>query len=613
MQRILICAVCLLTITITNAQSIGIGTNTPNAQAALEIRSTNKGLLIPRIGETVRLGMNSVPAGLMVYDNSAGCFFYHDGGRWRKFNEYNVDSTLRDYSANPQVTENISFNATTTALSGILYDNGGPTGNYSNDYTVQYRVLIGTDGNDSTVMFKVELLEMDMEDPNDHIDIWTDPAHKLSFSGNEWGTFYLAATASLTIEQVTNSTITRPGFKIRWSQLLGPKSEQPPMYGWYTDYGKRAARGGINVMNDWAKNVGIGSLGYGALTEASGKYAFSMGRENIAAGNYSAAIGYKAEAQGLAAISLGQFTNADGGNSVALGYLSSAIGTYSVVAGSSSIASGNYSLALGNSNRARGVYSTAIGSGSVAWGYGTALGQFNDTLDGSASLTSWVLTDPLFTIGNGSGPFARSTAMTILKNGKTGIGVTSPMVKLHVEGGSDASLSNGSGYLVLGAVAGTNVVFDNNEIQARNNGAVTTLYLQNAGGAFEVGGTAAKPGGGSWLATSDARLKKNVRPYTDGLEKIMQVNPVLFNYNSESGYNTQKEYIGVLAQELQTVLPYMVDSFSKKGNNYLAVDNSSMTYLMINAIKEQQAQINELKKEIAEMKRVANMPAKKDE
>jgi hypothetical protein len=385
------------------------------------------------------------------------------------------------------------------------------------------------------------------------------------------------------------------------------------MYGWYTDYGKRAARGGINVMNDWAKNVGIGSLGYGALTEASGKYAFSMGRENIAAGNYSAAIGYKAEAQGLAAISLGQFTNADGGNSVALGYLSSAIGTYSVVAGSSSIASGNYSLALGNSNRARGVYSTAIGSGSVAWGYGTALGQFNDTLDGSASLTSWVLTDPLFTIGNGSGPFARSTAMTILKNGKTGIGVTSPMVKLHVEGGSDASLSNGSGYLVLGAVAGTNVVFDNNEIQARNNGAVTTLYLQNAGGAFEVGGTAAKPGGGSWLATSDARLKKNVRPYTDGLEKIMQVNPVLFNYNSESGYNTQKEYIGVLAQELQTVLPYMVDSFSKKGNNYLAVDNSSMTYLMINAIKEQQAQINELKKEIAEMKRVANMPAKKDE
>jgi hypothetical protein len=613
MQRILIGFICLLAITTTNGQNVGIGTTTPHSLAALEVRSPNKGFLMPRMGETVRLGMSSVPAGMMVYDNSAGCFFYHDGGKWRKFNEFNADSTLRDFSANPQVTENISFNATTTALSGILYDNGGPTGNYSNDFTVNYRVLIGTDGNDSTVMFKIELLEMDMDSPNDHVDIWTDPAHKLSFSGNEWGTFYLPATASLTIEQVTNSSVTRPGFKIRWTQLLGPKSEQPPFYGWYVDYTRRAARGGINYMNDWAKLIGIGSLGYGMLTQASGKYSFSLGRETIAAGNYAAAIGYKATAAGTASMSLGQFTTSSGDNSIALGYLSSATGDYSIVAGSSSTATGNYSLALGNTNRARGVYSTAIGSGSIAWGYATSIGQFNDTLDGSSSLTSWVQTDPLFVVGNGSGPFARSTAMTILKNGKMGIGVTSPAVKLHVEGGSDASLSAGSGYMVLGPVTGTNVVFDNNEIQARNNGAVTTLYLQNAGGAFEIGGTAAKPGGGSWSATSDARLKKNVEPYTDGLEKIMQVKPVRFNYNNESGYNTEKEYIGVLAQELQTVLPYMVDSFAKKGNTYLSVDNSPMMYLLINAVKEQQAQINALKQEIADMKKTATMPAKKDE
>ncbi len=619
MQRLLICIISILIITNSNAQNVGIGTTSPNAKAALEISSPNKGFLMPRIGETVRLGMTSVPAGLMVYDNSAGTFFYHDGGKWRRFNEFNVDSVLRDYSSSPQVTENISYNATTTALSGILYDNGGPAGNYSNDYTVQYRVLIGTDGNDSTVMFKIELLEMDMEDPNDHVDIWTDPTRKLSFSGNEWGTFYLPATASLTIEQVTNSTVTRPGFKIRWSQLLGPPAQQPPLYGWHIDYGRRAARGGINVQNDWAKNIGIGSLGYGALTEASGKYSFAMGRETIAEGNYSAAIGYKTDARGFASMSLGQFNSADGNNATALGYLCSAIGTYSFAAGNSSSATGNNGVALGNSNRARGVYSTALGSGSVAWGYATTIGQYNDTLDGSSSLTNWVQTDPLLTIGNGSGPFARSTAMTILKNGKTGIGVTSPLTKLHIEGGNDVSLSSGAGYIMMGPVTGTNLIIDNNEIQARFNGAASTLFLQNAGGNLEAGGSlqiagnAIKPGGGPWSAPSDARLKQHVRPYRDGLEKIMQVNPVFFNYNEKSGYDTNKEYIGVLAQELQAVLPYMVDSFSNKGNSYLSVDNSSMTYLLINAIKEQQAQINELKKEIGEMKRSLPLPAKKEE
>ena len=514
-----------------------------------------------------------------------------------------MDSTLRDFSANPQVTENISYDATTTALSGILYDNGGPAGNYSNDYTVQYRVLIGTDGNDSTIMFKVELLEMDMDDPNDYINIWADPNHKQSYSGNDWGTFYLPATASLTIEQVTNSTVTRAGFKIRWTQLLGPKSDTPPLYGWYTDYTKRAARGGINVLNDWGKNIGIGSLGYGASTEASGKYSFSMGRETIAGGNYSAAIGYRTDAQGLASISMGQFTQADGKNAVALGYLSGASGTYAVAAGNSSSATGNYSMALGNSNRARGVYSTAIGSGSVATGYATTIGQYNDTLEVSPSLTSWIQTDPLLTVGNGSGPFARSTAMTILKNGKMGIGTTSPSVKLHIEGGTDASFSPTSGYMVLGSTDGNNVVFDNNEIQARFNGATATLFLQHNGGAFEVGGSASKPNGGAWLATSDARLKKDIYPYTDGLEKLLRIKPVLFNYNEESGYDTHKQYVGVLAQELQKVLPYMVDSFSKKGNEYLRVDNSAMTYLLINAIKEQQMQIESLKKEIGEMKK----------
>ncbi len=65
--------------------------------------------------------------------------------------------------------------------------------------------------------------------------------------------------------------------------------------------------------------------------------------------------------------------------------------------------------------------------------------------------------------------------------GKLGIGTDSPAVKLQVVGGTDATLSGG-GNIVIGQTIGPNIVMDNNEIMARNNGAVSTLTLNNAGG-----------------------------------------------------------------------------------------------------------------------------------
>jgi len=117
---------------------------------------------------------------------------------------------------------------------------------------------------------------------------------------------------------------------------------------------------------------------------------------------------------------------------------------------------------------------------------------------------------------------------------------------------------------------------------------------------LEVNGTAAKPGGGSWTATSDSRLKQEVRPYTDGLEKLLSIKPVTYRYNELAETDTEIEYVGVIAQELKEVAPYMVGSFELNGTEYLDVDNSAMTYMLINAMKEQQQQIEELKSVQAE-------------
>jgi hypothetical protein len=169
----------------------------------------------------------------------------------------------------------------------------------------------------------------------------------------------------------------------------------------------------------------------------------------------------------------------------------------------------------------------------------------------------------------------------------------------------------------LGDATAASLVLDDNEILARNNGAATTLYLQYQSGNVVIGantagshklsvnGDAAKAGGGTWAVYSDSRLKKNVTPYVDGLSSLLKINPVRFNYNEVTGYDTQKTYIGVIAQELQQVSPYMVSPLSIKANDgskYLQVDNSAMIYMLINSVKEQQTQMTETKKEIDTLK-----------
>ncbi|MEQ1733867.1 MAG: phage tail protein [Bacteroidia bacterium] len=72
---------------VTSAGNVGIGTTTPNAKALLDMVSTSKGLLMPRVTTVQRLAINNntadaTIAGLQVYDLTTSTFWYHDGTYW---------------------------------------------------------------------------------------------------------------------------------------------------------------------------------------------------------------------------------------------------------------------------------------------------------------------------------------------------------------------------------------------------------------------------------------------------------------------------------------------------------------------------------------------------
>jgi BMFP domain-containing protein YqiC len=156
-----------------------------------------------------------------------------------------------------------------------------------------------------------------------------------------------------------------------------------------------------------------------------------------------------------------------------------------------------------------------------------------------------------------------------------------------------------SNSLVLGAIKGVNGATASTNVGI---GTTAPAFL------LHVNGEAAKPGGGVWAVASDERLKRNVSAFTDGLEVLTKVKPVWFEYNGEAGMPTEKRYVGVIAQQMQKIAPYMVGSFSHqdtrgKKADYLDYDANALTYILVNAVqqlkKEKDSQIETLKQENA--------------
>ena len=161
-----------------------------------------------------------------------------------------------------------------------------------------------------------------------------------------------------------------------------------------------------------------------------------------------------------------------------------------------------------------------------------------------------------------------STRMTVLSSGNVGINTTTPGSTLHVIG--DVLIQTGA----LGV--GVNPNATDGRIDASNDIVA--------------------------FSTSDRRLKENITPIANALEKVRSLTGVEFDWKEEtkSVHGYEGHDVGVIAQDVQAVLPEAVRT---NDSGYLSVRYEKMIALLVEAMKEQQAQIDELKAQINDSSR----------
>ncbi|WP_176955899.1 tail fiber domain-containing protein [Catalinimonas alkaloidigena] len=251
-----------------------------------------------------------------------------------------------------------------------------------------------------------------------------------------------------------------------------------------------------------------------------------------------------------------------------------------------------------------GAYNTLVGTGA---GANTTTGLSNTFVGYSAGGNTTTANANAF-VGNLAG-FNNTTGANnaYLGSGAGGANQTgSGNTFLGVLTGSSTSLANSAaiGYrarvtasncLVLGSINGVNGATANTNVGI---GLTAPAYRLQLGS-----NSAAKPGSNVWTVASDRRLKEDIRPFEDGLRIIQQIHPVRYRYNGKAGLSTEEEYIGIIAQEVQEIAPYMVGAFTHQDSSgtpetYLDFDGGAMVYLLINAVKELKAEVESLRSEL---------------
>jgi hypothetical protein len=328
-----------------------------------------------------------------------------------------------------------------------------------------------------------------------------------------------------------------------------------------------------------------------------------MGDYTVAGGDASTAMGYDTQANGDYSVAIGRHVTADTTNSMVLGQgMSFSSRLINSIPNSLMVGFNTTSptLFVGGPNHRVGIGTATPGSLLHLNSSGTETGiKFNCGASWTAELRQ--TSTSLFQLWNGG-----AARVTIDNDGSVGIGATSPIAPLEVAGTEDNDL-------VLFDVSGNRFAFvvhstgpDYMTIRTKTENPDTDIISFLGSGRVGIGTISHSykldvEGDIECTTlheTSDDRLKTNIQTLDNALDKVHRLHGVSFQWNDEAesvGAIAGDKQIGVLASEVESVFPELV---STPENGYKSVDYTKLTAVLIQAIKELQAENQALKQEL---------------
>ncbi|WP_299335815.1 tail fiber domain-containing protein [uncultured Psychroserpens sp.] len=412
-------------------------------------------------------------------------------------------------------------------------------------------------------------------------------------------------------------------------------------------YAEKAQSAQTAVIAQSAANVSIVPVGQGLglagtnnnVGSSALDLTFFNEANSGATGSQSFAVGRNANAADVFAIAMGFDTKALGSSSVAIGNDAVANVNSSFSIGISTIANSLYATALGRLNvgYSNAIFEIGNGTGNSVTGFNrsnifTIFKNGNVIIDGNLGInTNAPLSKIHIPQGNDTGLgnnngfillgetnganisidnneiMARNNGNAadlnlqieggrVLIGGNVGIGTTNPEELLHIEGivriGTETIEDTGLNRLSFDASLLPNV--NNSTDLGAADFRWNTVYATNGS-----------------INTSDRREKKNIKNLNYGLHEVLQMQPVSFNWKDK---NNPDAKIGLIAQDLLKLIPEVVKTHTwetTSGENStlkkveldrLGVYYSDLIPVLINAIKEQHKEIEDLKKALKTQK-----------
>ena len=578
------------------AQNVGISADgsLPNGNAMLDIKASDKGLLIPRTSTVSRLLIPNTK-GLMLYDTVTNSFWYNDGNAWQEMS--NGSSALNG-------TKNFvaKFTGTATAGNSQIFDNGTNVGIGTIAPAARFQVV------DSNVVFSAAG------------DVPATPHNSpIALGGRQmlWYADKAAFRVGYTLYDEWDSANIG-----KYSVGMGISNRATGLYSASIGEGSGAS--------------GESSFATGAYTNCTGDFAFTAGQYSTAKKAYGFAAGYYSEANGTSAIAMGYRAEADGNEAVALGTGSFANGNYSSAIGYEVAAYGNYSTASGYYTKANGTYSYAggfqtnasgnnafaIGNGTVASGVSSfASGALNQANGGaSTAMGANSVANADYTFAAGENCHANAVYATAMGVNATANGAASfALCNNCTAGGSDSfvwgsnSNTTGASSIVLGinlfdgGHKGNAMLGDTDPWNAGSVGSGTDdqmICRFNNGYYFLTGGNTnrtgliALHGDNSWSAISDSSKKEKIIP-VDGevlLQKISTFRLCTWNYKGQDP--SAFRHYGPMAQDFHRAFGH--DAVGTIGNDTLInqSDFLGVSFTAIQALEKRTEKIEAQQQEI---------------